>query len=157
MMRITQALAAADIAIVRGLFLEYQSQLGIDLSYQQFDEEVSSLPGDYAPPRGRLLLAWHDDAPVGCVGLREIPDGAAEMKRLFVRPSGRGLGVGHALVARLLEEAREAGYDRVVLDTLPSMQSAQRLYEQFGFRDIAAYRESPVPGTRFLSVTLGAA
>lgn len=152
---ITHAVRVEDIATVRLLFLEYQALLGIDLSYQDFDAELQHLPGEYAPPRGALLLAWHEEAPVGCVALRDAGSGRAEMKRLYVRPSVRGLGVGRALFAQLIDEARRMAYRELVLDTLPSMQSAQRLYEQFGFRDIPAYRQSPVAGTRFLGRVLG--
>lgn len=156
MLEITHAVAADEIVTVRILLREYQAQLDVDLAYQDFETEVRDLPGAYAEPCGRLLLATHESQPVGMVALRDAGGGRAEMKRLFVRPSGRGLGAGRALVARLLLEARGAGYQEIVLDTLPSMQSAQRLYEQFGFADIPAYRASPVSGTRYLGLTLGA-
>lgn len=154
LMRIVIASTPEDIAAVRELLQEYQAQVGVDLAYQDFEAEMRGLPGAYAAPRGRLLLARHHNAPVGCVALRDTGTGRAEMKRLFVRASGRGLGVGKALIARLVEEARIAGYDEMVLDTLPSMQAAQRLYEQCGFRDIPPYWASPVPGTRYLGLSL---
>lgn len=157
MLRIALASSSDDIAAVRELLREYQAQVGVDLAYQDFEAELRRLPGAYASPHGRLLLARHDNAPVGCVALRDIGTGRAEMKRLFVRASGRGLGVAKALIAQLVEEARKAGYDEMVLDTLPSMQAAQRLYEQCGFRDIPPYWASPVPGTRYLGILLGAA
>lgn len=154
MLHTTLVSAPDDLIAVRALLREYQAQVGVDLTYQNFEKEMRDLPGAYAPPRGRLLLARHADAPVGCVGLRDAGAGRAEMKRLFVRPSGRGLGVAKALVGRLIEEARSAGYDEMVLDTLPSMQAAQRLYEQWGFRDIPPYWDSPVAGTRYLGLRL---
>ena len=149
-LQIVPATTASDIATVRALLGEYQARLGVDLSFQDFDAEVRSLPGDYAPPAGRLLLALHGDAAVGCVALRAAGGPRCEMKRLFVRPDTRGLGVGSALVTRVLQDARSAGYAEMVLDTLPTMTDAQRLYEQFGFHDIAAYRTNPVEGTRYL-------
>ena len=157
MLQIALAHTADDVATVRELFHEYQTQLGVDLSYQDFEAELRDLPGAYAAPSGRLLLASHHGTPVGCAALRDAGTGRAEMKRLFVRPAGRGLGVGKELIARLIDEARAAGYREMVLDTLPSMQSAQRLYAQFGFRDIPPYRASPVQGTRYLALSLGTA
>lgn len=154
MLTIALASAASDLAIVRELLREYQAQVGVDLGYQDFETELRTLPGAYAPPRGRLVLARHDETPVGCVGLRDAGAGRAEMKRLFVCSTGRGLGVAKALIARLIEEARDAGYDEMVLDTLPSMQAAQRLYEQLGFHDIAPYWPSPMAGTRYLGLSL---
>lgn len=154
MLKIAQAETADDLATVGALFREYQALLGVDLSFQDFDAEVSQLPGAYAPPGGRLLLASYDGAPVGCVALRAAGPSRAEMKRLFVRPSARGLGVGRALVALVLDEARAVGYSEVVLDTLPTMTQAQGLYEEFGFRDIAPYRPNPIVGTRYLAKSL---
>ena len=154
MLRIRQVTTAEDIAAARALIREYQALLGIDLSFQNFDAEVRDLPGDYAPPRGRLLLAMHDATPVGCVALRDAGAARSEMKRLFVRPSARGLGVGNALVSHVIDEARRIGYTEMVLDTLPSMADAQHLYEQFGFYDIAPYRANPIQGTRYLAKVL---
>ncbi|WP_243318945.1 GNAT family N-acetyltransferase [Geothrix paludis] len=143
-----------DIDSARDLFLEYQSLLGVDLGFQSFDEEVNRLPGDYAPPDGRLLLAKKDGFPLGCIALRRISATRCEMKRLFVRPQGRGLGVGKKLVARLIAEARSMGYAEIVLDTLPTMTEAQTMYLAFGFHDIAPYRPNPIPGARFLGLSL---
>jgi ribosomal protein S18 acetylase RimI-like enzyme len=151
---IIPATTASDIAIVRALLVEYQARLGVDLSFQDFDSEMNGLPGDYAPPAGRLLLALHDGNAVGCVALRAAGGTRCEMKRLFVRPDARGLGVGRALVSRVLEEARMAGYAEMVLDTLPTMADAQRLYERFGFGDIPPYRPNPIEGTRYLGRAL---
>lgn len=154
MLQFRQAVTPDEIETVRQLMTEYQELLGVDLSFQGFQEELRSLPGVYAPPAGRLLLALHDGNAIGCVALRAAGGSRCEMKRLFVRPSARGLGAGKALVMRLLDEARAIGYTEIVLDTLPSMGDAQRLYEQFGFRDIAPYRPNPVAGTRYLSKSL---
>lgn len=154
MPELTQAHSADEIEIVRNLLREYQQALGVDLSFQGFEAELASLPGSYAPPSGRLLLARHAGTPVGCVALQRIDAARAEMKRLYVPPSARGLGIGRKLVAQILAEAQAIGYSDVVLDTLPNMLEAQRLYEQFGFRDIQPYRPNPVPGTRYLGKTL---
>ncbi len=156
MLRIANAVTPQQIATVRRLLLEYRAQLGIDLSYQGFDDELRMLPGAYALPRGRLLLAHNNGQPVGCVALRAVGDVRAEVKRLYVCSESRGIGVGQALMARLIAEARDAGYVELVLDTLPTMQSAQRLYEQCGFRDVPAFGTSPIAGTRFLALRLDA-
>lgn len=143
-----------EIATVRALFQEYQASLGIDLCFQDFAAELSGLPGAYAPPRGRLLLALSGTSPVGCVALRAVDGSRCEMKRLFVRSDARGLGAGRALVARVMDEARTIGYEEVVLDTLPTMTNAQQLYQVLGFRDIPPYRANPVEGTRYLGRSL---
>jgi putative acetyltransferase len=140
----------------RSLFEEYQRAIGVDLCFQQFDRELASLPGDYAPPRGCLLLAYGAGRPIGCVALRPLEDDVAELKRLYVRPHARQGGVGRKLVARVLDEARRLGYRCIRLDTLPSMQEAQRLYELFGFRQIPPYTQNPVEGARFMEVDLRA-
>lgn len=129
---------------------EYEAWLEVDLCFQNFEKELAGLPGDYAPPCGRLLIA----EGAGCVALRPLDDAACEMKRLFVRPAYRGSALGKALVVRAIEEARGIGYSRVRLDTLPQMGGAQRLYEALGFRDIGAYRENPVVGARFMELEL---
>ena len=156
MLLVTHAQSATEIGIVRSLIREYQQRLGVDLSFQGFEAELEGLPGSYAPPGGRLLLAWHERSAVGCVALQRINSSRAEMKRLYVPPSARGLGVGRKLVAHVLAEAQAIGYCEVVLDTLPTMNEAQRLYEQFGFRDIEPYRPNPIVGTRYLGKTLSA-
>ena len=155
MTRIEQASAPEQIAAARELFLEYQAALGIDLSFQGFAEEVASLPGCYAPPGGRLLLARAEDRWAGCVALRSIDAARCEMKRLYVRPGHAGRGIGRTLVLALLDEAKSIGYRVMVLDTLPQMKAAQHLYESLGFRDTAPYRFNPVPGTRFLEREIG--
>jgi len=147
----------ARLEQVRALFLEYAASLGFSLCFQGFDEELRALPGMYAPPRGRLLLAVEDDRPAGCVGLHPWDGDAAEMKRLYVRPSFRGLGLGRILTEAALAEARSIGYRSVRLDTVPSlMESAISLYRQLGFLEIPPYRPNPIPGTLYFELHLQA-
>jgi ribosomal protein S18 acetylase RimI-like enzyme len=150
---IAPARTANDVAAAAALIREYAAALGIDLGFQQFDEELASLPGEYAAPRGALLLARVGTEPAGCVAIRSLDGGACEMKRLYVRPAFRGLGLGEALARAAIDAGRERGYERIRLDTLPSMTSARRLYEALGFREIPAYRFNPVEGTAFLELT----
>jgi ribosomal protein S18 acetylase RimI-like enzyme len=147
----------ADLAAVRGLFQEYASSLETDLGFQDFGAELESLPGAYQPPAGGLLVADVAGELLGCVALRPLePPAIGEIKRLYVRPAGRGQGLGLALATAIVERARAAGYQRVRLDTLPSMAAAQALYQGLGFRDIAPYRHNPVPGARFMELELTA-
>jgi putative acetyltransferase len=157
MIEIREAIDSAAIAAARALFLEYQEELGIDLGFQGFAAELETLPGEYASPRGRLLLARDHDAVAGCVAMRPLasgPSGTCEMKRLYVRPPFRAGGVGRQLAERVIAEARSVGYRRMVLDTLAAMAKAQRLYESLGFKDVPAYRHNPLPGARFLGLDL---
>jgi putative acetyltransferase len=154
MLNIVQATTAEQIASARALMREYQSFLGVDLCFQGFEAELRNLPGEYAPPGGRLFLASHNEVITGCVALRNLDGRRCEMKRLFVRPGARGMGVGNALVTRVIDEARAIGYSEIVLDTLPSLTAALRIYEQFGFRDIAPYCVNPLEGVRFLGKML---
>lgn len=149
-----EALSAADVAACKELFVEYQQALGVSLCFQGFEAELASLPGDYAPPRGRLILALHRGLPAGCVALRPLSHRDAEMKRLYVRPAHRGAGLGRMLASRIIEAARAIGYETVKLDTLPQMQAAQRMYESLGFRDTAAYNDNPIGGSRFMALDL---
>ena len=151
---IAHALGAADVETARALFREYADGLGIDLCFQGFEGELATLPGDYAPPRGRLLIARRAGEMAGCVALRPLGPGVCEMKRLYVRASHRGAGIGGRLVECVIREARAIGYARMRLDTLPSMTEALGLYRALGFVPIAPYRENPVPGAVFLELAL---
>lgn len=150
------ALSATEVAACRELFTEYQRGLGVSLCFQGFDAELAGLPGDYAPPRGRLVLALIAGRPAGCVALRPLSHRDAEMKRLYVRPAHRATGLGRALALHVIAEARSIGYEALKLDTLPQMTAAQRLYEKLGFRDAAPYNDNPVSGVRFMALDLGA-
>jgi putative acetyltransferase len=154
MSEIVPASGAADIAEIRALFAEYAASLGVDLCFQRFDEELAGLPGGYAPPEGRLLLAWVDGRPAGCVALRRLDRDVAEMKRLFIRPAFRGLRLGRALAEVVIAEARAAGYRRLRLDTLATMREARSLYQALGFVPIAPYYDNPLPGTDYLELVL---
>jgi GNAT superfamily N-acetyltransferase len=154
MISIEQAANVDSIIQARTLFEEYQAALGVDLGFQDFENELATLPGQYAAPTGRLLLASADGLVAGCVALRPLSGDACEMKRLFVRPAFRASGVGRMLAERVIAEARSIGYRRMCLDTLPSMGRAQQLYDALGFREVAPYRYNPVDGTKYLSLDL---
>jgi ribosomal protein S18 acetylase RimI-like enzyme len=147
-----------EIETVRELFREYAQALGVDLCFQHFDRELASLPGEYAPPRGALLLARADGEPAGCCALRPLDSAdypnAAEMKRLYVRKAFRGTGLGRELAEAALAAAREAGYSCVLLDTLNDMEAARALYEDLGFKDVPPYYHNPIPGAHYLKVDL---
>lgn len=139
----------------RGLFREYEGWLGLDLCFQNFEKELAELPGNYAPPDGRLLLGFQDDELAGCVALRKLSDGICEMKRLFVRPQFHGRGLGRQLIDAILHEARELGYARMRLDTLPGrMDKAIGLYRAIGFQEIEPYYNHPVPDALFMELVL---
>jgi putative acetyltransferase len=139
---------------VRMLFEEYAASLGITLCFQGFEEELAALPGSYAPPSGRLLLALQRGDLAGCVALQRLTPDACEMKRLYVRPGVRSLGIGRMLAERIIHEGKATGYRRIRLDTLPTMTAALILYRQLGFREIAPYRHNPVEGAVFLELRL---
>jgi len=150
-----QAESAEHVTCARELFKEYAAALGINLCFQNFDQELAELPGAYAPPDGRLLFALHGNKIAGCIALRKIGDEACEMKRLYVRPEFRGRQIGRALVERLIREAREIGYMRMRLDTLPAkMDEAIALYRSLGFREIEPYYHNPVAGALFMELLL---
>lgn len=157
---IRQAATPADYAQARALFEEYAAWLGVDLCFQGFTEELATLPGAYAPPRGRLLLAGLPGAEVGCIALRPLADARAakdtvgEVKRLYVRPQARGSGLGAALVTALLRDARAIGYRELKLDTLGSMHDALRLYSRLGFAECSPYYHNPLPGAVYMSRAL---
>ena len=144
----------ADLEIIRDLFRGYSGQVGVDLCFQGFAAELAGLPGDYAAPSGTLILGLGGEAAPGCVAVRRWDASACEMKRLYVRPAHQGAGMGRYLAERAILWAAANGYRRVLLDTLPSMQRAQRMYERLGFRDIDAYRPNPVQGARCMSLDI---
>lgn len=154
--RIAEAADAGALEACRALFREYWASQAFAPCFQGFDRELAALPGDYAPPRGRLLLATVDGDPAGCVALRPLAPGVAEMKRLYVRPAHRGSGLGLRLARRVVDEARAIGYRTLKLDTLPSMREAQALYARLGFRDTAPYNDNRAEGVRFMSLDLDA-
>ncbi len=136
------------------LFLEYAASLSFNLCFQGFDEEVSSLPGPYGPPGGCLLLALRDGSPCGCGAFRPLDDGVCEMKRLYVRPDARGLGIGRMLAETLIDEARARGFSQMNLDTINTMVEAIGLYRSLGFQETEPYTLNPVPGAKFFSLSL---
>jgi putative acetyltransferase len=150
--------APSELEPVRQIFREYAQGLGVDLCFQDFDQELATLPGEYAPPRGALLLATIDGQLAGCCALRPMDaadyPNAAEMKRLYVRRAFRGLGLGRQLAQAALDAARVAGYTSVLLDTLDDMEAARTLYEDLGFQEIPPYYHNPIPGAHYLKVDL---
>ncbi len=153
-LRIHDVQSADEIALIRDLFTEYAASLEVDLCFQGFAQELAELPGAYAPPTGSLLIAEYDGQIAGCVALRKIDDGIAEMKRLYLRPAFRGKGIGRRLAERIIQEAQALGYSRLRLDTLPSMQEAIVLYRSLGFQEIAPYRHNPIEGALYLELVL---
>ena len=150
-----QAESQEQIADTRKLFEEYSEWLGLNLCFQNFDKELAELPGQYAPPTGRLLLLFSDDKLAGCIALREIGSGTCEMKRLYVRPEFRGHGLGRELAEKIIREAREIGYERMRLDTLPGkMEQAIAMYRSLGFKDIEPYYHNPVADAAFMELEL---
>lgn len=152
---LTQAESPAQLAQAHELFLEYAQSLGFSLCFQNFDHELASLPGGYAPPEGRLLLAEYDDQVVGCVALHKLKPGICEMKRLYLRPTMRGKGLGRILADRIIAEARQIGYQRMRLDTVePVMKDAVAMYRKIGFKAIEPYCPNPMSGVIYMELQL---
>ena len=156
---IRDAQDAGDIAAARRLFEAYAASLDVDLCFQNFAQELERLPGDYAPPRGCLLIAERARSPIGCIALRPLSatsdaTSAGEMKRLFVQPEARGLGIGLALAKTVIERARTIGYGEIKLDTLSTMAQARALYTSLGFRECAPYYRNPLPGTVYMTLAV---
>ncbi len=155
---LTVAQTPSEMAVAREVLLEYEASLKVDLCFQELDVELATLPGDYAAPRGTLLLALVEGQVAGCCGLRPLDTvdypNAAEMKRLFVRKAFRGFGLGRQLAEAILDAARQIGYSSVLLDTLDDMEAARALYEDLGFEDVPPYYHNPVPGSHYLKVNL---
>jgi ribosomal protein S18 acetylase RimI-like enzyme len=151
---IREAVAEEDWSAARALFREYAASLAFDLSFQDFEAELRALPGEYAGPRGCILLALEGDALAGCVALRPLDGDCCEMKRLYVRPAHRGLSLGRKLAGRVIEEAKRRGYRSMRLDTVPEMREAIALYIALGFRPIEPYRPNPIPGAMFFEKDL---
>ena len=150
-----QAESPTQIAQARELFLEYAQSLGFDLCFQNFEKELAGLPGDYAPPEGRLLLVEYEGQLAACVALHKLDAGICEMKRLYLRPQFRGKGLGRALAERIIAEARQVGYQRMRLDTVePVMKDAVEMYRKLGFKEIAPYRPNPIAGTMYMELEL---
>ena len=150
-----QAESQAQLAQARELFLEYAQSLGFSLCFQNFDQELASLPGGYAPPEGRLLLAEYEGRVVGCVALHRLATDICEMKRLYLRPSMRGKRLGRILADRIITEARQIGYRRMRLDTVePVMKDAVAMYRKLGFRQIAPYCTNPMSGVIYMELDL---
>ena len=154
-MRLFAASTQEDIDHARTLFEEYAASLGFSLCFQNFDQELKNLPGDYAPPHGRLLLATDEDQLAGCIALRQLAPGICEMKRLFVRPAYRGSGLGRLLAQSIIDEASKLGYTHMRLDTIPGkMDKAIALYRALGFVEIGPYCDNPVAGAKFMELEL---
>jgi putative acetyltransferase len=152
---ISQAESPTQIAQARELFLEYAQSLGFSLCFQNFDQELAGLPGDYSPPQGRLLLAEIEGELAGCVALHKLDGEICEMKRLYLRPQFRGKGLGRVLAEKVINEARGIGYKRMRLDTVePVMKDAVAMYRRLGFREIAPYRANPMEGTLYMELEL---
>jgi GNAT superfamily N-acetyltransferase len=145
--RVEQGLHLDDL---KDLFLEYARSLDFDLDFQNFKEELAQLPGEYAPPDGSLFIAFYGNEPIGCVGLRKLEKNICEMKRLYVRPSYRAMGVGRGLADSIIQEARNLGYERMRLDTVPAMKRARALYYALGFKKIQPYCYNPIEGAVFM-------
>ncbi len=150
-----QAESPQQLSQARELFLEYAQSLGFSLCFQNFDKELDGLPGDYAPPEGRLLLVEHEGQLAGCVALHKLESGICEMKRLYLRPPFRGKGLGRALAERIIADARQIGYQRMRLDTVePVRKDAVAMYRKLGFKEVAPYRANPIARAMYMELEL---
>ena len=155
-MTVIQATTPGQIDLARQLFREYEAWLGLSLCFQNFEKELAELPGAYVEPGGRLLLTYYHDELAGCVAFRRFGPNACEMKRLFVREKFRGKGIGRFLIETIIRDAKEIGYERILLDTLPPrMNDAIALYRSIGFKETAPYYDNPVEGAIFMELTIG--
>ena len=154
MLQIVDAHFGNSLQRAKALFKEYEASLEISLDFQNFAEELANLPGEYTPPEGCLLIALWQDQVAGCIALRKIDEEVCEMKRLYARPAFRGRKIGRFLAEALIQRAREIGYRRMRLDTLPSMERARRLYADLGFRSIQPYRYNPIEGAQYMELDL---
>lgn len=153
-MHILPAQTDANIAAARNLFIEYADFLGVDLCFQDFQHELDGLPGEYAPPDGRLLLAVENEQAIGCVAVRDLGNGVCEMKRLYVQPGHQDNGLGRKLAEAIIAEAKAIGYKKMRLDSLASLKEAAALYRSLGFVEIPAYRFNPLPEAVFFELEL---
>jgi ribosomal protein S18 acetylase RimI-like enzyme len=153
-LRVLHATSSEHFEEARGLFKEYASGLGVDLCFQDFEHELKELPGEYSEPNGCILLAFLDSALAGCVALRPISSEICEMKRMYVRPTFRGQGIGRILAQDMITQTRKRGYKKMRLDSLPTMREAQALYRSLGFTEIDAYRPNPIEGAVFMELIL---
>jgi ribosomal protein S18 acetylase RimI-like enzyme len=151
---IIQAETKNHMDIAKELFIEYAKSLNFELCFLDFDKEVTELPGAYSPPEGRLLLAKIEGEIAGCIALRKLEEGICEMKRLYVKPGFRGHNIGNKLVLKLIDEAKSIGYKKMRLDTVPAMQTAQKLYKSIGFKEIEPYRLNLVPCAVYMELEL---
>ena len=154
MIKIIHAQSQDDLEKIKGLFIEYQKFLNVDLAFQKFEEELKNIPGPYASPDGCLLFGLVDTSVVGCVALKKIGDGICEMKRLFVHSSYRGKGYGKLFAKKIIKEARLMGYNKMRLDTLDSLKQAMGLYQSLGFKKIDAYYDNPLPNVVYWELDL---
>ncbi len=154
MVNIIQVATNESIETVKTLIRDYAESLAFDLDFQNFDQEMDDFPGQYALPKGRLYLAMVENQPAGCVALRDLGDGICEMKRLYVKPDYRGQKIGRLLAQTVIRTARELGYERMRLDTIPSMKQANMLYKALGFKEIEPYRFNPIEGAAFFELNL---
>ena len=152
--QLIDAVTPEQLGTIRTLFLEYERSIGVSLCFQNFAEEVANLPGRYALPDGRLYICLEGDEIVGCIGLRRLDLESGEIKRLYVRQRYRGRGYGKRITSAIIADARQIGYRRIVLDTLPTMTEAQRIYTSLGFQNIEPYVFNPIEGVRYLGILL---